>query len=110
MYQRFNLTLITLVLQLLREAGDWKGLQESILLLSKRRGQLKQAVQDMVRQCMAYSSEAPDKVTKIDLLKTLQAMTEGKVRLPRGNCCARDWLFTAHALRNCRFDADLCGD
>jgi flagellar basal-body rod protein FlgF len=30
-------------------AGDYKGLQEYILLLSKRRSQLRQAVQAMVR-------------------------------------------------------------
>jgi hypothetical protein len=32
------------------------------VLLSKRRSQLKQAVQVMVRQCMGYIAEAPDKV------------------------------------------------
>ena len=50
------------------------------MLLSKRRSQLKQVVQEMVRQCMAYAGGAPDRATKIELLKTLQALTEGKVR------------------------------
>ena len=49
-------------LQLLHEARDWKQVQEYVVLLSKRRSQLKQAVQVMVRQCMGYIAEAPDKV------------------------------------------------
>ena len=32
----------TAILTILREAGDWKGLNEHILLLAKRRSQLKQ--------------------------------------------------------------------
>lgn len=49
-------------LQVLYEARDWKGLGEYVVLLSKRRGQLKQAVQAMVRQCMGYLPGTPDQV------------------------------------------------
>ncbi|KAI3426883.1 hypothetical protein D9Q98_006829 [Chlorella vulgaris] len=69
----------TAVLELLHEARDWKQLQEYVLLLSKRRSQLKEAVAAMVRQCMGYLADAPDKDTKIELIKTLQALTEGKI-------------------------------
>lgn len=48
-------------------------------MLSKRRGQLKQAVQDMVRQCMGFIDSSPDQTTKIEFIKTLQALTEGKI-------------------------------
>ena len=48
-------------------------------MLAKRRGQLKQAVQDMVRQCMGFIDSSPDQTTKIDFIKTLQALTEGKI-------------------------------
>lgn len=51
-----------LPLQVLYEARDWKGLGEYVVLLSKRRGQLKQAVQAMVRQCMGYLPATPDQV------------------------------------------------
>jgi 26S proteasome regulatory subunit N5 len=48
-------------------------------MLSKRRGQLKQAVQEMVRQCMGFTDSAPDQPTKSEFIKTLQALTEGKI-------------------------------
>ena len=50
-------------LQVLYAARDWKGLQEYVVLLSKRRSQLKQAVQAMVRQCMGYIADTPDKAS-----------------------------------------------
>jgi 26S proteasome regulatory subunit N5 len=62
------------------DSGDWKGLEEHILMLCKRRGQLKQAVQAMVRQAMGYIGQTPDQATKISLITTLQTLTEGKVR------------------------------
>ncbi|KAL4423423.1 hypothetical protein ABPG77_010001 [Micractinium sp. CCAP 211/92] len=67
------------VLEVLYEARDWKGLGEYVVLLSKRRGQLKQAVQAMVRQCMGYLPSTPDQDTQIELIKTLQTLTEGKI-------------------------------
>ena len=64
--------------QVLREADDWPGLNEHILLLAKRRSQLKQAVQAFVRQAMGYVDEAPDEAARVELIKTLQSVTEGK--------------------------------
>ncbi|PSC75238.1 26S proteasome non-ATPase regulatory subunit 12 [Micractinium conductrix] len=69
----------SVLLEILYEARDWKGLQEYVVLLSKRRSQLKQAVQVMVRQCMGYIADTPDQATRIELIKTLQALTEGKM-------------------------------
>ena len=39
-----------------------------------------QAIQAFVRQAMGYIDQAPDQETKVSLIKTLQAVTEGKVR------------------------------
>ena len=64
--------------QILRSADEWKALQESVLLLAKRRSQLKQVVQAMVRQCMGYLDAVPTTEARIELIKTLQALTEGK--------------------------------
>uniref|UniRef100_A0A7R9YZL2 PCI domain-containing protein n=1 Tax=Chlamydomonas euryale TaxID=1486919 RepID=A0A7R9YZL2_9CHLO len=61
------------------EAGDWKMLEEHIMLLSKRRSQLKQAIQAFVRQAMTYIDKAPNQEAKVALIKTLQAVTEGKI-------------------------------
>ena len=38
-----------------------------------------QAIQSFVRQSMAYIPQTPDKETRIELIKTLQTVTEGKV-------------------------------
>lgn len=39
-----------------------------------------QAIQAFVRQAITYIDHAPDQDTKVALIKTLQAVTEGKVR------------------------------
>lgn len=39
-----------------------------------------QAVQAFVRQAMGYLNDTPDLPTRIELIKTLQSVTEGKVR------------------------------
>lgn len=60
-------------------AREWKLLEEHVVLLSKRRGQLRQVIQSFVRQAMGYIDQTPDKATKVSLIKTLQTVTEGKI-------------------------------
>ncbi|OIT39063.1 26s proteasome non-atpase regulatory subunit 12 -like a, partial [Nicotiana attenuata] len=67
------------ILQLCFEARAWNTLNEQIVLLSKRRGQLKQAVQAMVQQAMQYIDQTPDLDTKIELIKTLNNVSAGKI-------------------------------
>ncbi|XP_042021394.1 26S proteasome non-ATPase regulatory subunit 12 homolog A-like [Salvia splendens] len=67
------------ILQLCFEAGAWQTLNEQILLISKRRGQLKQAVQSMVQLAMQYIDQTPDIDTKIELIKTLNGVSAGKI-------------------------------
>ena len=117
------------IIETLYLAKEWKLLNEHILLLAKRRSQLKQvslravvchhlsctstpsfglpqsaqpctsmtlslarlscgnsdrrhatqAIQSFVRQSMAYIPQTPDKGTRIELIRTLQTVTEGKV-------------------------------
>lgn len=67
------------ILEVLFNAGDWQQLNENILLLAKRRSQLKQAVQAFVRQGMDYVEKTPNEETKVELIKTLQSVTEGKI-------------------------------
>lgn len=69
----------TTILEILHAAGDWKGVQEYVTLLSKRRGQLKQAVQIMVRQAMSYLPNAPSKEAREEAIRCLLAITEGKI-------------------------------
>ncbi|KAI4317166.1 hypothetical protein L6164_025061 [Bauhinia variegata] len=70
---------VTDILQLCFQARAWKTLNDQIALLSKRRGQLKQAVTAMVQQAMQYIDETPDLETRIELIKTLNNVSAGKI-------------------------------
>ncbi|CAA6664563.1 unnamed protein product [Spirodela intermedia] len=79
---------VTSIIQLCYEARAWKTLNDQIILLSKRRGNLtlfppyfigKQAVTAMVQQAMQYIDETPDIETRIELIKTLNSVSAGKI-------------------------------
>ncbi|KAF8405925.1 hypothetical protein HHK36_008003 [Tetracentron sinense] len=67
------------IIQLCFQARAWKTLNDQIVLLSKRRGQLKQAVAAMVQQAMEYINETPNIETRIELIKTLNNVSAGKI-------------------------------
>ena len=67
------------ILEVLHRAGDWKGVNEHIVLLSKRRAQLKQAVAAMVKEAMTYIDLAPTLAVKTELIETLNTVTSGKI-------------------------------
>ncbi|ONK67909.1 uncharacterized protein A4U43_C05F5060 [Asparagus officinalis] len=67
------------IVELCYKAGAWKTLNDQIVLLSKRRGQLKQAVTAMVQQAMQYIDKTPDIDTRIELIKTLNNVSAGKI-------------------------------
>nr|MCH1922694.1 hypothetical protein [Shewanella ferrihydritica] len=46
--------------ELCYKAGAWKTLNDQIVVLSKRRGQLKQAITAMVQKAMEYIDLTPD--------------------------------------------------
>ncbi|XP_006578808.1 26S proteasome non-ATPase regulatory subunit 12 homolog A isoform X2 [Glycine max] len=70
---------VTEILRMCFEARAWKTLNDQIVLLSKRRGQLKQAVTAMVQQAMQYIDETPDLETRIELIKILNSVSAGKI-------------------------------
>mmetsp|Transcript_7741 Transcript_7741/g.25693 ORF Transcript_7741/g.25693 Transcript_7741/m.25693 type:complete len:489 (-) Transcript_7741:163-1629(-) len=59
----------------------WTTLNEYIVLLSKRRSQLKQAIVAMVREVMTYLDKLPSLEVKIELIKTLTSISTGKIFL-----------------------------
>lgn len=71
------------LVKVLYEARDWKGLGEYVVLLSKRRGQLKQAVQAMVRQCMGYLPSTPDQVGRAACSQSADAYTREREKRKR---------------------------
>lgn len=62
-----------------KESGDWGLLNEQVLLLSKKHGQLKQAITKMVQVVMGFLGAAPDLDTKLSTIETLRTVTEGKI-------------------------------
>jgi hypothetical protein len=54
-------------------------LNEQVLLLSKKHGQLKQAITKMVQVVMGFLDDTPNMETKLSVIETLRTVTEGKV-------------------------------
>jgi len=72
------------ILKLCFEAGDLKALNANILVLSKRRGQIKSVLTDMVREAMTYTDKVPSKEDRVELITTLRTVSEGKVGASAG--------------------------
>lgn len=70
--------LICCICKLYFEANDWAKLREYIVLLSKKRGQLKRAITDMVHLAMGWL-DGLAKEKKIELIQTLSEVTDGKI-------------------------------
>eukprot|EP00286_Rhodomonas_abbreviata_P021292 CAMPEP_0181311530 /NCGR_PEP_ID=MMETSP1101-20121128/13188_1 /TAXON_ID=46948 /ORGANISM="Rhodomonas abbreviata, Strain Caron Lab Isolate" /LENGTH=473 /DNA_ID=CAMNT_0023418271 /DNA_START=9 /DNA_END=1430 /DNA_ORIENTATION=+ len=69
------------ILKILQELGDWEGINSHVVLLSKRRQQLKQVLVDIVQEGMTYLDKAPSHEKKMELLETLRAVSEGKIHV-----------------------------
>jgi len=77
---------IIAIVTICKNSGDWGLLNEQVLLLSKKHGQLKQATTKMVQVVMGFIDEAPNAEKKLPVIETLRTVTEGKVL----------WMPTAH--------------
>ena len=76
---------MTVILETTYAARDYKQLNSSINVLSKKQSQLKVAIQKMVELAFGWLEEIKqrDGLEKwLELLETLRAVTEGKVRTP----------------------------
>lgn len=71
--------LLILAVNLCFDAQDWKTLNEQIVLFSKKRGQLKQAIAKMVQEAMSKIENTPTMEVKLALIHTLLEVTEGKI-------------------------------
>lgn len=67
------------IVEICLEAKNYSALNEHIIMLSKRRSQLKQAVTKMVQECCTYVDKMPNKETMVKLIETLRSVTEGKI-------------------------------
>jgi len=57
---------------------NWAKINEYTVLLTKKRGQLKVAITDLVHLCSSWI-EGLEKATKLELIQTLMDVTEGKI-------------------------------
>lgn len=67
------------ICELCFNAENWNALNEYIIMLARRRSQLKQAVSKMIQECCTYVDKTPNKATKLKLINTLRTVTEGKI-------------------------------
>lgn len=67
-------------MQLYKDNGCWDALNEWVLSLSKKRGQLKRAIIDMVELGMRWVTAIEDKSVKLKLIQTLGTVADGNVR------------------------------
>lgn len=54
-------------------------MNEQVQLLSKKHGQLKQAITTMIQEVIKYLDESPDLETKIETIENIRTVTEGKI-------------------------------
>ncbi|CAK3788922.1 26S proteasome regulatory subunit rpn5 [Lecanosticta acicola] len=62
-----------------KNSGDWSLLNEQVQSLSKKHGQLKQAITKMVQVVMGFLDDTPNMETKLSVIETLRTVTEGKI-------------------------------
>eukprot|EP00158_Paraphelidium_tribonemae_P010266 Partr_v1_DN4246_c0_g1_i1_m9739 putative 26S Proteasome non-ATPase regulatory subunit len=61
------------------EARNLEQLTAHVLIVAKRRSQLKQAIADMVKEAMSYIDAVTNKDDKVALVTTLRTVTDGKI-------------------------------
>jgi len=77
--QKSTVMLAKAVVQLCKDCGEWQMLNEYILLLCKRRAQLKKVIQTIVQLALGFVDDTPDQKTKITLIETLRTVSTGKM-------------------------------
>ena len=73
--------LIIAIVTICKDAADWPLLNEQVLLLSKKHGQLKQAITKMVQVVMGFLDGIEGVEVRLGVIETLRTVTEGKVRM-----------------------------
>lgn len=69
------------MVRLCREKNDWIKLNSTVSVINKRRNQSKFAVTAVVEECLTYIEQTPSQAVKVDLIKALKEVCEGKMYL-----------------------------
>ena len=67
------------IVDLCVQAADWAMLTEQVTGLSKKHGQLRQAITKMVQRVMDLIKEIPTRESCLSVIETLRTVTEGKI-------------------------------
>ncbi len=67
------------IVTICKDGGDWSSLNDQVLVLSKKHGQLKQAITKMVQTVMGFLDQTPNLDTKLSVIEALRTVTEGKI-------------------------------
>jgi len=80
------------------EARDIVQLNAHVLILAKRRSQLKQVITDVVKEAMGYTELVADKADRTALVSTLRTVADGKMYLEVRRAAVR----STHVHARCR--------
>lgn len=73
--------LLIAIVTISKRSGDWSLLNDQVLLLSKKHGQMKQATTKMIQTVMGFIDDTLSMDVKLSVIETLRTVTEGKVGL-----------------------------
>ncbi|CAK7215148.1 proteasome regulatory particle subunit [Sporothrix bragantina] len=71
--------ILVAIVTICKDAGDWSLLNDQVLVLSKKHGQLKQAITRMVQTVISFLSETPSLEVKLSVIEAVRTVTEGKI-------------------------------
>jgi 26S proteasome regulatory subunit N5 len=75
-----NLKIVCLyMMKICKEKSDWTKLNAVILLIHKRNTQSKSTISGVVTEALTYLGDTPSIEVKIELIKTLKEICEGKI-------------------------------
>lgn len=67
------------IADILIENNDWKLLNEQLVLLAKKHGQLKISVQNFIQEIIKNLDKTPNLDTKIEVIETIRTVSENKI-------------------------------
>jgi 26S proteasome regulatory subunit N5 len=67
------------IVTICKDSNDWQLMNDQVLVLSKKHGQLKRAITKMVQTVMAFLDSTPTIDVKLSIIDTLRIVTEGKI-------------------------------
>ncbi|KAK9473518.1 PCI domain-containing protein [Dipodascopsis tothii] len=71
--------LLLRIVRACKEAGEYGVMTEQVQLLSKKHGQLKQAITKMIQEVIGFLDDVTDLKTKIEVIDCVRTVTEGKI-------------------------------